>query len=94
LKNSPNVPDYIAAELEFASYLIAEQLKTREHGSAPVEQLLFLKKRFFTEHLHRWTSAFFNRVIECSSIGFYQGALMGCQFTHRDHRDTQYLKAV
>ena len=80
-----DIPDHIAAELEFASYLIAEQLKSDEHGSPPAEQLPTLEKKLLTEHLHKWAPAFFSRVVECSSAGFYQAAaLMGRQFIDRD----------
>jgi TorA maturation chaperone TorD len=91
-ENFHDVPDHIAAELEFASYLIAEQLKSNEHGSPSAEQLATFEKKLLTEHLHKWAPTFFNRVIECSPAGFYQAAaLMGRQYTDRD---TQYLKAI
>jgi TorA-specific chaperone len=84
-QNFHDIPDHIAAELEFASYLIAEQLKSDEHGSPPTEQLSTLEKKLLTEHLHNWAPAFFSRVVECSSAGFYQGtALMGRQFIEWD----------
>jgi TorA maturation chaperone TorD len=84
-ENFHDVPDHIAAELEFASYLIAEQLKLGGQESLPAEQLCSIEKSFLTEHLHRWAPAFFNRVVECSSAGFYQAtALMGRQFIDRD----------
>jgi TorA maturation chaperone TorD len=84
-ENFHDIPDHIAAELEFASYLIAEQLKRDERSLSASEQLPTLEKRFLTEHLHKWAPAFFNRVVECSSAGFYQAAaLMGRQFIDRD----------
>ena len=84
-QNFHDIPDHIAAELEFASYLIAEQLKSDEHGSPPTEQMSTLEKKLLTEHLHNWAPAFFSRVVECSSAGFYQGtALMGRQFIEWD----------
>jgi TorA maturation chaperone TorD len=84
-QNFHDVPDHIAAELEFASYLIAEHLKSNEHDSPSLEQLVTLEKKLLTEHLHRWAPAFFSRVVECSSAGFYQAtALMGHQFIERD----------
>lgn len=84
-ENFHDIPDHIAAELEFASYLIAEQLKSDEHNSPPAESLSILEKRFLTEHLHKWAPAFFSRVVECSSAGLYKAtALMGRQFIDRD----------
>ena len=41
-----DIAAHVAAELEFASYLIAEQLKNDEHGSSPAEQLPYLEKNF------------------------------------------------
>jgi len=66
-----DVPDHISAELEFASYLIAEQLKSDEQGSPASEQLLALEKRLLTEHLYKWAPDFFNRVVEYSMMTFY-----------------------
>jgi len=84
-ENFHDVPDHIAAELEFASYLIAEQLKSGDHSSPLVERLSSLEKRFLTEHLHKWAPAFLNRVIECSSAGFYQEtALIARKFIEWD----------
>jgi len=70
--NFHDIPDHIAAELEFTSYLIAEQLKSDEPCSSLAEQLSSLEKRFLTEHLHRWAPAFFSRVVECSAMTFYR----------------------
>ena len=84
-----DIPDHIAAELEFASYLIAEQLKSGEHDSSSAEQLHYIEKKLLTEHLHRWSPVFFNRVIECSRVTFYQAtAFIGRQFIGWDK---QYL---
>jgi len=66
-----DVPDHISAELEFASYLIAEQMKSDEQGSLASEQLLALEKRLLTEHLYKWAPDFFNRVVEYSMMTFY-----------------------
>lgn len=80
-----DIPDHIGAELEFASYLIAGQLKNDAHRASPAEQLACLEKRLLAEHLHRWAPAFFNLVVESASAGFYQAAaLMGRQFIERD----------
>jgi len=80
-----DIPDHIAAELEFASYLITEQLKNAGNDSLHIQQLSSIENRFFIEHLFRWTPAFFSRVIEHSSVPFYQEtALLGRQFTDWD----------
>jgi TorA maturation chaperone TorD len=66
-----DIPDHIGAELEFASYLIVEQQKTREDASIPIQELASIERRFLTDHLLRWTPAFFSRVAECSRLTFY-----------------------
>jgi DMSO reductase family type II enzyme chaperone len=70
-RNYHDIPDHIAAELEFVSYLIAEQQKGDEQGSPSTEQMSALEKRFLTEHLYKWVQAFFNRVAEYSRMTFY-----------------------
>ena len=66
-----DIPDHIAAELEFASYLIAEQLKGDEQGSPSTERLVSFEKRLLTEHLHKWAPAFFKQVAEYPTATFY-----------------------
>jgi len=87
-----DVPDHIAAELEFASYLIAERLKDSEQRSSSAEQLCSIEKRLLTEHLHRWAPTFFNQVSERSRAAFYQ-AIGGLaqQFVEWD---AEHLNAV
>ena len=69
-----NLPDHIAAELEFASYLIGQSLKAREGNGEQGEQistLSSLQKRFMTQ-LVQWTPDFFDRVIESAEAAFYR----------------------
>jgi DMSO reductase family type II enzyme chaperone len=66
-----DIPDHIGAELEFASYLIVEQQKSKENAPIPVQELASIERRFLTDHLLRWTPAFFSRVAECSRLTFY-----------------------
>jgi len=70
--NFRDIPDHIAAELEFASYLIAEQQKGEQDGSCHAQELAWIEKKFLTEHLFRWAPTFLSRVIECSRVTFYE----------------------
>jgi TorA maturation chaperone TorD len=67
-----DIPDHIAAELEFASYLVAEQQKAGEDSSARSSELVSIEKRFLEGHLFKWAPVFFSRVIEESRASFYR----------------------
>ena len=80
-----DIPDHIAAELEFASYLIVEQQKDRENGSTPGEELCSLGQRFLEEHLFRWAPSFLKQILECSTAVFYRDiALTAREFLEWD----------
>ena len=66
-----DIPDHIAAEMEFVSYLIMEQQKGKQDAFIPFQELASIERRFLTDHLLRWTPAFFSRVVECSRLTFY-----------------------
>jgi len=80
-----DLPDHIAVELEFASYLIGEQQRRATDNDSAVPHLASIEKRFLVEHLFRWAPDFFNRVSEQSSSAFYRTtALMGREFIDWD----------
>jgi len=80
-----DIPDHISAEMEFVSYLIVEQQKTREDASIPIQELASIERRFLTDHLLRWAPAFFSRVAECSRLNFYHvTASLGRQFIEEE----------
>lgn len=66
-----DIPDHIAAELEFASYLIAEQQRQLESDPDNARKLLDIERKFLMEHLSQWAPAFFSQVAECSRLPFY-----------------------
>jgi len=70
-KDFHDIPDHIAAELEFASYLIVQQCKRADNGTDGAD-LADIENRFITKHLLRWAPAFLALVIECSRTTFYQ----------------------
>jgi len=68
-----DIPDHIAAEFEFASYLISERLRDRDNGIR-IGELAQIEKDFLGGHLLRWSPVFLSRVAESSRIAFYQAA--------------------
>ena len=75
-----DIPDHIAAEFEFASYLISERLRDTDN-STRIGELAQIEKDFLGGHLLRWSPAFLSRVAESSEIAFYQvAANLGREF--------------
>ncbi len=70
-ENFHDIPDHIAAEFEFVSYLISEQLRDRDN-STRITALDQIQKDFLSSHLLRWSPEFLSRVAEFSQIPFYQ----------------------
>jgi len=80
-----DIPDHIAAELEFASYLIVEEHKGEDNDDRPTRGLASIEKKFLAEHLFAWAPAFFSRVTECSVATFYRSvAGLAQQFVEWD----------
>ena len=70
-KNFHDIPDHIAAELEFASYLIQEQIISGLHTRQANHELPSIENRFLEGHLFRWALTFFHQVSESSPTTFY-----------------------
>ena len=70
---SKEVPDHIALELEFASYLTGkiEQLQYQDSDAAG-EEMTELYTYFLHHHLGRWVPEFCQRVRSGSENGFYR----------------------
>jgi len=66
------IPDHIAAEVEFVSYLILEQQKPGQEGVTSRE-LASIEKQFLTDHFFKWIPQFLNRVAENTTTVFYSG---------------------
>lgn len=80
-----DIPDHIAAELEFVSYLIVERQKGESNNTGPAQDLASIEKKFLEEHLFRWIPSFLSRVIEHSRVAFYRDiALLAREFLERD----------
>lgn len=75
------LPDHVAAELEFLYLLIFRENEARREGNADaLKTKAALRKRFLDEHLGRWIEPFAAAVIAGAQSGFYR-ALAG--FTAR-----------
>ncbi len=66
-----DIPDHISAELEFASYLVLEEWKSRESAPDRADELASIEREFLMEHLLLWAVPFFNRVSEHANLTFY-----------------------
>ena len=75
------LPDHVAAELEFLYLLIYRENEARREGKPDaLEAKAKLRKRFLDEHLGRWIGPFTAAVSNGAQCGFYR-QLAG--FTHR-----------
>jgi DMSO reductase family type II enzyme chaperone len=82
-----DIPDHIAAELEFASYLIVEQQRQLESDADNARKLLDIERKFLIEHLSQWAPPFFTKVAECSRLPFYaEMARLARKFIEADAR--------
>lgn len=71
-----DIPDHVAAELEFVSHLIVRQHK--DAPGIPVQVLAAIEQEFLHGHLLRWAPVFFARVEQSSRLVFYRVlALLG-----------------
>jgi len=74
----PELPDHIAAELEFLSYLAFQQRRAQVAGD-PIEasRLAAAQLNFINEFLAPWLTPFCQAIIEDGEAPFYM-ALAGC----------------
>lgn len=68
-----DLPDHIAAELEFVSYLITQQIPPSGDEDA-IRNLSRIEQSFLEDHLYLWAPAFFKRVQESTQNDFFQSA--------------------
>jgi TorA maturation chaperone TorD len=67
------VPDHVAAELEFLYLLVFKENEARRAGDAQaVTEAKELKRRFLGEHLGRWIAPFTAAVRQASGTDFYR----------------------
>jgi TorA maturation chaperone TorD len=68
------IPDHIAAEMEFVSYLILEQQKPARMESLQAEDMATIEKQFLADHFFKWVPQFLDRVVRNTGAIFYGGA--------------------
>jgi TorA maturation chaperone TorD len=66
------LPDHIAAELEFLYLLIHRENEGHRNGSAEALKAVALKRRFLDEHLGRWIGPFTAAVKAGARSSFYR----------------------
>ena len=66
------LPDHIAAELEFLYLLIYRENEGHRNGSAEALKTAALKKRFLDEHLGRWIGPFAAAIKTGAQSSFYR----------------------
>ncbi|MFA7278799.1 MAG: molecular chaperone TorD family protein, partial [Sterolibacterium sp.] len=67
------LPDHIAAELEFLYLLIFRENEAHQQGKlAVLEEKAALRRRFLDQHLGRWTSPFTAAVKEGAQTAYYR----------------------
>ena len=73
-----DLPDHIAVELEFMSYLIYKEIETLEKSDfVTALDIVSKQERFLDRFLRRWIVLFCEKIKESSDNGFYS-ALAGC----------------
>jgi DMSO reductase family type II enzyme chaperone len=65
------LPDHIAAELEFVSYLIQQEATAAQQAPEEAEAWRTRQRDFLAEHLLRWGPPFLKRVMEGARRPFY-----------------------
>lgn len=68
-----DLPDHVAAELEFVYTLVYSEARARSLGDAAAEQrAVELRRRFMAQHLGRWTGPFCRAVRAGAHTRFYR----------------------
>ena len=67
------MPDHIAVELEFIQKLEERYAQAVDDGEMELaDNLMKIKKRFFTEHLLAWAPEFLKKVADRATLPFYR----------------------
>lgn len=72
-ENFRELPDHIAAELEFLYLLIFRENRARQSGeSGALAAITGLRRRFLDEHLGRWAAPFTEAIVAGARSAFYR----------------------
>lgn len=67
------LPDHVAAELEFLYLLLYRRVQARQAGDIPgAERYTRLHRRLLTEHLGRWAEPFADAIARHAGTAFYR----------------------
>ncbi|MDP3298133.1 MAG: molecular chaperone TorD family protein [Thermodesulfovibrionia bacterium] len=84
-----DLPDHIAVELEFMSYLIYKEIKALESSDfKTTEEFIDKQEDFLNRFLRRWVSPFCEKIKEGTNNGFYT-ALADCVSTFVLYSNTE-----
>lgn len=91
-----NLPDHVAAELEFMYYLCAKEVEAfKKEDLRGARHYLLLQKLFLKEHLTQWLPQFSKRVEENGTNDVYpRFARIAAGFAEIDANDTTALKEL
>jgi len=82
-----DIPDHIAAELEFVSYLVLEQHKALTEEADAGRNMAELEERFLADHFLKWVPVFLDQVTASTESVFYGGvARLALRFVHLETR--------
>jgi TorA maturation chaperone TorD len=71
--NYTDLPDHIAAEMEFMQFLCAEESKfTREGKDAETKKVQTMERDFLNNHIEPWVSEFADCVLSKTNSPFYK----------------------
>ena len=68
-----DIPDHIAAELEFVSYLIAKQHQSQFEGLTAGREMATIENEFLVDHFLKWVPEFLNQVVASTESVVYGG---------------------
>jgi DMSO reductase family type II enzyme chaperone len=90
------LPDHLAVELEFLSFLCGEQAGAFEAGdTAQVQAYRRAQEDFLEQHLRRWVPLFHQRISQWEAEGFYHCVLEALiDFLRTTHPSEENLTAT
>ena len=74
-KSFTDLPDHIAAEMEFMHFLCAEESKFRQQGNdEEAKKRQIMERDFLNDHIEPWVAAFADCVLVSTNSSFYKAA--------------------
>jgi TorA maturation chaperone TorD len=74
-KSYTDLPDHIAAEMEFMHFLCAEESKFRQQGNdEETKKRRIMERDFLKDHIEPWVASFADCVLASTTLSFYKAA--------------------